>query len=104
MPTVALQEFWIMSRGGAQERNAAPSESDQVLCCQVAPLEVVRADGQARLSGLHGAPQHEVGSLLDQPGQAAAVLNVIAVAEENEAVGFARVGIVLVPLARLLLN
>ena len=78
----------------------------RIRCCvaSVAALEIVRADRQSGLSGLHGAPQHKVGFLLDQAGEAVTVLNVVAIAEENQSVGFMRIGVVFVPLARLLLK
>src|SRR5690348_14752790 len=93
-----------MSGGAAEERNVAATEPEQVLRRHVTALEIIRADRQPGLSGLHRAPQYKVGFLLDQAGEAIAVLNVVAVAEQNESVGLMRIREVFVPLSGLLLK
>src|ERR1700730_3155717 len=101
---VALEEFRVLAGCCSEEGHVAAAETDEVLSHSIAAPEVVRPHRQSRLSGLHRAPQNEVGSLLDQPFQPATVLQVVAVTEQNQAVCLARVLVILVPVPGLLLK
>jgi hypothetical protein len=69
-----------------------------------AALEVVAADGHVRLVGQHRAPAHRLRALLHQRGELVAIGEVIAVAEQDDAVGLLAVGVVGVPVTRELLE
>ena len=101
---VALEELRILAGSGTQEGDVAAAEVEQVPGGVVTALVVVRAHRQPGLPGLHRAPQHEVRALSHQPLETLAVLQVVAVAEQDQAVGPVAVLIFLVPVPRLLLE
>ncbi len=67
-------------------------------------LEVVAADRDTGLAGQGGAPAHEVRALFDQPLQAVARFVVVAVAEQDDAVGLVAVLVIGLPVGGQLLE
>ena len=82
----------------AEEGDAAMALQQQVFGQFAAGQVVVAADGDAGLYRKHRAPAHEVRTLLDQLVQAVRVIQVIAVAEQYDAVGLAAILVVGVPI------
>ena len=104
MAEVALEEFGIVVGRMPQERDAPPSLRDQVRGDVVATLGVVATDRHPGRIRLDGAPAHEVGTLLDQLLQPAARLQVVAIPQQDDAVGLLAVLVVGLPVVGQLLE
>ncbi|NJK42531.1 MAG: NAD-dependent epimerase/dehydratase family protein [Aquincola sp.] len=78
--------------------------AEQMLADQTPAGEVVAADRHARLTGQHRAPAHEMSALLDQLLQLGPIVHIVAVTEQDQAVGLHAVFVVRVPVVRELLE
>ncbi|KAG0921063.1 hypothetical protein G6F32_015282 [Rhizopus arrhizus] len=93
-----------MAGGMAEEGDPAAALLQQVGGDVVPALEVVAADRHAGLAGQGGAPAHEVRTLFDQPLQAVARFVVVAVAQQDDAVGLVAVFVIGLPIGGELLE
>src|SRR5262245_18462204 len=104
MAAIEVVEFGIMARCAAEESDPAPPVLEQMPRRFGAAAVIVAADRQPRHFGLHRSPAHEMRALLLERVEPAAIELVIAVAEHDDPVGLARIFIVVVPVARELLE
>ncbi len=102
--TVALFEFRVVAGSMAQESDAPAALLKQVRGDVVAALEIVAAHRHPRLAGQGGAPTYEMSALLDQPLQALHRLVVVAITQQDDAVGLVAVLEIGVPVAGKLLE
>ena len=96
---VAIEELRIVARGRTQERDGLAARGEQMPRDFVTALEVVAAHGDSGLALQHGPPAHEVCALFNQAHEARPVFFVVAVPQQDDAVGFAAVFVVLLPVA-----
>jgi hypothetical protein len=104
VPAVALHEFRVVIGAIAKEGEPAAAQAEQVTRRIVAAAKIIAADRQPGLAGQHRTPAHEMRAVLDEFLEAREVGQVIAVAEQDDAVRLATVFVVLVPVARHLLE
>ncbi len=100
----AFHEFRVVVRAITEEREPGAPQAEQVTRRIVAAVKVIAADRQPGLAGQYGAPAHEMRAVFHEFFQARQVGQVVAVAEQDDAVRLAAVLVVLVPVARHLLK
>ena len=103
-PRPALDEFGRSGADGAEERNLGAAASDQMLAGEIAAFFIIRANRRSNLAVARCAPPHEMRPLADELLEPRARGDVIAVAEQQDAIGLAAVLIINVPVARRLLE
>ena len=101
---VTGEEFREVGGCIAEERDLAPPALDEVAPDQCTARGVVATDRDAGLSLQHRAPAHEMRALRDQVRQLALVGDVVAVAEQDQAIGLHAVLVVGMPVVRQLLE
>jgi hypothetical protein len=102
--TPPLLHFGEARAAGADKRDPPPALSKQMRRRFEPALLVVRRDGRADLAFGRRAPAHEMGAALDQFLEPRPVLEIVAVAEQDDSVGLAAVLIIHVPVRRQLLE
>ena len=103
-PAIAVLKLGIVAAGIAQKCNAAAAMLHQVPRGIHATTEIVATDGGTGLPLLCKAPADEMGFLLNQFFQFFAVQFIIAIAEQDDAIGFSAIFIIDMPVGRQLLE
>src|SRR5882762_10057037 len=93
-----------MARSTAKEGDLAAAERGEMARGLVPATTVVRADRDPGLSRLDRPPADEMGSVFDQIIETQAMLQIIAIAQQNEPVGLVVVLVIFVPIRGLLLE
>jgi hypothetical protein len=91
-------------RGRAEEHDAPPAERNQMPGGPQAAVEIIAAHRQPRLVGEPLAPTDEARAARGQGFEPAAILLVVAIAEQDDAVGPAARGEIAVPATRAALE
>ena len=85
--------------GRPDEADALAAQTDQMTGDFQTAQKIVATKGQARLALAHRAPADEVGAFFRELFQAPAIFFVIAIAQQDHAVGLAAVLVIQVPVA-----
>ena len=104
-PAIAILEFGIMARRFAQKRDPAAPLRDQMASGVAPAADIVAPD--RRIGGLvrpHRSPTYEMRVLRREQIEPRAILLIIAIAEQDDAVGLAAILIIDVPVVRQLLK
>src|SRR5207253_10518539 len=94
IPAPALEELRVAGLGRANESDPAPPLLKQMRRRVEPALFIVRRYGRAELSFGRRAPAHEMCAAFDQLLELGAVFEVVAVAEQDDAVGLVAVLII----------
>ena len=100
----ARDEFGRARPDRAEKGDRAATAFEEVLAGEIAALFIVRPDRRPDLVGVRRAPADEVRALAHELLEPRARGDIIAIAEQQDAVGLAAVLIVDVPVARQLLE
>ena len=101
---IALEEFRIVAGRITEKRNVPAALFKQMPGDRVTALKIVAANRQARLIGQHRAPAHEAGAVRHQLVELVTIGDVIAVTEQDDAVGLLALGEIRMPVLRQLLE
>src|SRR4030095_5360433 len=100
----AFQELGIARLRCAYECDCAPPLLKQMIGGVETALLVVRRHGRSELPFGRRAPPHEMRAALDQLLELGPVLEIVAIAEEDDPVGLVAVFVIEVPVGRQLLE